>query len=168
VTVLLGVRPSDSQRHTTWQLAAALAATALLSIGPALWEITDFMQYDSGPDVARWAFLLLMCGVVQLATIVLLVQVPDWSSVWIVTLQSLGFAAIYAAILGLTAITNGDSSLIDTLQLGEQYSSNKAPAWCICLAATYACIAFFAGRISAKWHKMLRQIQATEQATAHA
>lgn len=168
LTILRGVRATVSQRHTAWQLAAALAATALLSIGPALWEITDFLRSDSALEVAKWAFVLLMFGVVQFASIVLLVQVPDWSSVWIVTLQSLGFAAIYAAVLGLTVITNGDSSLIGTLQLDQQYSSNKAPAWCVCLAATYACIAFFAGRISAKWRKVLRQVQAAEQATAHA
>lgn len=165
--ILRGVLPTNSQRHTTWQLAAALAATALLSIGPALWEITDFLRSESGPDVAQWAFLLLMFGVVQFASIVLLVQVPDWSSVWIVTLQSLAFAAMYAAVLGLTAITSGNSTLIETLQLNQQYSS-KIPPWCVCMAATYACIAFFAGRISAKWHKVLRQVQAAEQATAHA
>jgi hypothetical protein len=165
--ILCGVQPTSSQRHTTWQLAAALAATALLSIGPALWEITDFLRSESGPDVAQWAFLLLMFGVVQFASIALLVQVPDWSSVWIVTLQSLAFAAMYAAVLGLTAITSGNSTLIETLQLNQQYSS-KIPPWCVCMAATYACIAFFAGRISAKWHKVLRQVQAAEQATAHA
>ncbi len=168
MTILLGMRPTTSQRHTAWQLAAALAAAALLSIGPAVWEITDFLRSDSGPDVARWAFILLMFGVVQFASIMLLTQIPDWSSVWIVTLQSLAFAAIYAAVLGLTVITHGDSSLINTLQLDQQISAKKVPAWCICLAATYACIAFFAGRISAKWHKVQRQVQAAEQAAAQA
>jgi hypothetical protein len=168
MTILQGVRPTISQRHTTWQLAAALAAAALLSIGPAVWEITDYLRSDSGPDVAHWAFLLLMFGMVQFASIILLVQVPDWSSIWIVTLQSLGFAAMYAAVLGLTIITKGNSSLIDTLQLGQQYSGNKAQPWCVCLAATYACIAFFAGRISAKWLKVQRQVQAAEQSAAHA
>lgn len=166
MTILCGVQATSSQRHTTWQLAAALAASALLSIGPALWEITEYLRSDSELSVARWAFLLLMFGVVQFAGILLLVQIPDWSSVWIVTLQSLAFAAIYAAVLGLTAITNGDSSLIGTLQLDQQFSG-KIPPWCVCMAATYACLAFFAGRISAKWHKILRLVQAAEQSTAH-
>lgn len=168
LTVVQGVRATKAQQHTAWQLAAALLAAALLSIGPSLWEITDYLRSDSGIAVASWAFFLLMLGMVQLATIVLLVQVPDWSSVWIVTLQSLALAAIYAAILGLTVITNGDSSLVSTLQLDQQYSSGKAPPWCICLAATYACIAFFAGRISAKWYKVLRQVQATDPNAAAA
>lgn len=168
ITILQGVQPTNSQRHTVWQLAATLAAVALLSIGPSLWEITDYLRSDSGLAVASWAFLLLMLGVVQIASIVLLVQVPDWSSVWIVTLQSLILSAVYAAILGLTIITNGNSALVSTLDLDQQYATGKAPPWCICLAATYACIAFFAGRISAKWRKILRQVQATEQAAAHA
>ena len=109
-----------------------------------------------------------MLGVVQFGCILLLVQVPDWSSVWIVTLMSLGLAAIYAAVLGLTIITSGDSPLIGALQLDYQYQNRKAQPWCVCLAATYACLAFFAGRISAKWRKVLKQVQAAEAAAGHA
>lgn len=166
--LVLGVKPTPAQRLTVWQLAAALLAALLLSVGPSLWEISDYLSSENGHSVARWAFLLLMLGVVQFGCILLLVQVPDWSSVWIVTLQSLALAAIYAAVLGLTIITSGDSTLIGVLQLDYQYASGKAPPWCVCLAATYACLAFFAGRISAKWRKVLRQVQATEAAAAHA
>jgi hypothetical protein len=164
--VIQGVQPTAAQRMTVWQLAAALLAALLLSVGPSLWEITDYLRSENGHSVARWAFLLLMLGVVQFGCILLLVQVPDWCSVWIVTLQSLALAAIYAAILGLTIITSGDSPLIGALQLDYQYSSGKAPPWCVCLAATYACLAFFAGRLSAKWRKVLKQVQKTEEATA--
>lgn len=166
--VVLGVQPTAAQRLTVWQLAAALLAALLLSIGPSLWEISDYLGSENATSVARWAFLLLMLGVVQFGCILLLVQVPDWSSVWIVTLQSLALSAIYAAVLGLTIITRGDSTLIGVLQLDYQYASGKAPPWCVCLAATYACLAFFAGRISAKWRKVLKQVQATEAAAAHA
>lgn len=165
-TLLRGVQPTSSQRFTAWQLATALIAAAVLSIGPAVWEIVDYSGSDGLHPVARWAFLLLMLGVVQIGCIALLVQVPDWSSVWIVTLQSLALAAIYAAVLGLTIITSGDSPIIEALKIEQQYSSGKAPMWCVCLAATYACLAFFAGRISAKWRKVLRQIQVSEQSAA--
>lgn len=167
---LQGVQPTASQRHTTWQLAAALFAALLLSIGPSLWEFADYLRSDGEVTVAvaRWAFLLLLLGMIQLGTIVLLIQVPDWSSVWIVTLQSLGLAALYAAILGLTVITGANSSLLESLNLDQQYDSGKAPPWCICLAATYACLAFFAGRFSAKWRKIHRQVEAAERAAAHA
>lgn len=167
--IVQGPQPTDSQRHTVWQLAAALAAAMLLSIGPSLWEFTDYLRSESSIDVARWAFLLLLLGVVQLGSILLLLQVPDWSSVWIVTLQSLALAALYAAVLGLTVITGGDSSLVSTLHLDQQYNTGKAPPWCVCLAATYACLAFFAGRFSAKWRKVHRQVEAAERsAAAHA
>jgi hypothetical protein len=165
-----GVQPTSSQRHTAWQLAAALFAALLLSIGPSLWEIIDYLRSDGEVTVAvaRWAFLLLLLGVIQLGSIMLLVQVPDWSSVWIVTLQSLALASMYAGVLGLTIITGANSSLIAALNLDQQYNSGKAPPWCICLAATYACLAFFAGRFSAKWRKIHRQVESAERAAAHA
>lgn len=164
-----GVQPTSSQRHTAWQLAAALFAALLLSVGPSVWEIIDYLRSDGEVTVAvaRWAFLLLMLGVIQLGSIMLLVQVPDWSSVWIVTLQSLALASMYAGVLGLTIITGANSSLIAALNLDQQYSSGKAPPWCVCLAATYACLAFFAGRFSAKWRKIHRQVEAAERAAAH-
>jgi hypothetical protein len=164
VVVTLGVAPTPSQRVTVWQLAAALLAVAIMSIGPSIWEIGDYLGSDGEQSVARWAFLLLMLGVVQVGCLFLLIQVPDWSSVWIVTIQSLVLAAIYAAVLGLTVITGGDSTLISALQLEFQYASGKAPLWCVCLAATYASLAFFAGRFSAKWRKVLRQLQASDEA----
>jgi hypothetical protein len=164
ITLVQGVMPTASQRITVWQLAAALLAAAILSIGPSLWEIGDYLSSDGEQSVRRWAYLLLILGVVQIGCLALLVQVPDWSSVWIATIQSLAFAAIYAAVLGLTVITGGDSTLIDALQLGFQYTSGKAPLWCLCLAATYASLAFFAGRFSAKWRKLHRQMQASDEA----
>jgi hypothetical protein len=166
--VVLGTMPTPAQRVTVWQLAAAFLGALALSIGPSVWEISDYLQSENGHSVARWAFLLLMLGVVQFGAILLLVQAPDWSSVWIVTLQSLVLAAIYAAILGLTIITGGDSTLISTLQLDFQYASGKAPPWCVCMSATYACLAFFAGRISSKWRRVHQQLQAADMAAFHA
>ncbi|QDU31444.1 hypothetical protein ETAA8_66020 [Anatilimnocola aggregata] len=164
IAVMIGVRPTPAQRSTAWQLGAVFIAAALFSMGPAVWEISDYLQSDGGQSVARWAFLLLMLGVIQIGCVALLMQIPDWSSVWIVTIQSLALAAIYAAVLGLTIITSGDSPLIGALQLDYQYSSGKAPPWCVCMAATYACLAFFAGRLSARWHKVLRQVKAADEA----
>jgi hypothetical protein len=166
---VLGTQATRVQRIVAWQLAAALLSAALLGIGPAIWEISDFLRSDEVElvPVRRWAFLLLLLGVVQVGCVALLVQVPDWSSVWVVTMQSLAIAAIYAAVLGLTVITRGDSPLIDALQLNYQYSSGKAAPWSVCMASTYATLAFFAGRISARWHKVLRQLQADQALVAH-
>ena len=157
-------RPAKSKRPALWPLALALVAAWFLSVSPAVWEFTEYFRGASGFAVPSWAFMLLTLGMVQLATIVLLLQVPDWASVWIVTLQALAIASIYAAILGLTIITNGGSSLVSTLELDQQYTTGRAQPWCILLAATYAAIALYAGRISSKWRKRV----AARHAAAHA
>ncbi|WP_254510493.1 hypothetical protein [Anatilimnocola floriformis] len=157
-------RPKKSQRPMVWPLAVALLAATFISIAPAVWELSDYFRSAGAFTVSSWVFLLLMLGMVQFATVVLLAQVPDWASVWMVTLQSLAFAAIYAALLGLTIMTSGETSLVSTLQLDQQYATGKAQPWCIFLAAVYACLAFFAGRMSAQWRKR----HAIQHAAAHA
>ena len=42
--------------------------------------------------------------------------------------------SLYIAKSFITVITGGDSSLVSTLHLDQQYSTGKAPPWCICLA----------------------------------
>ena len=145
------------------QRVTSSVVALLLAITPAWMTLLDWLR-PGGVRPTRGVTIGLLMG---FAGIVLLIQVPDWSSVWVVTLQSLGLAAIYAAVLGLTIITHGNSSLISELQLDQYSSGSKTPPWCVCLAATYACLAFFAGRISSKWQKVLRQVQAADQAAAH-
>ena len=138
-----------------YQLAAALAAAALFSVVPAVWDVMEFLQTADTTFVARWALALFFLGVVQLAYAVYLFQLPDWTTVWVVTLFSLALAAVYAAVLGLVLLSPPDGFLVGNagLQLADKLAGGKAALWCLCMISLSTILAFFAGRLGTSWHR---------------
>ncbi len=138
-----------------YQLAFALAAAALFSVVPAVWDVVEFLRTADSAFVARWALALFFLGVVQLAYAVYLFQLPDWTTVWVVTLFSLALAAVYAAVLGLVLLSPPDGFLVGSggLQLADKLSGGKAALWCLCMISLSTILAFFAGRLGTSWHR---------------
>lgn len=158
-------RADTSRTLAAYQLAAVLAVAALFGVAPAVWDVAEYLQIAESPFVARWAFVLLFLGVVQLAYAVYLFQLPDWTSVWVVTLFSLVSAAGYAAVLGLVLVSSADAFLIGSqgLQLADKLAGGKAALWCLCMVSLSTLLAFFAGRLSVGWQRaemLLRSIAA--------
>ena len=144
-------------------LSAALAAAALFSVAPAVWDVVEFLQIAESQFVARWALVLFFLGVVQLAYAVYLFQLPDWATVWVVTLFSLSTAAIYAGVLGLVLLSRADGFLVGPqgLQLADKLAGGKAALWCVCMVSVSTILAFFAGKLSTRWRQaelMLRAV----------
>src|SRR5262245_5524971 len=90
-------RKSASRRSrpkmAVWRLAADVMAAALFSAFPAALEILEYARYRDAPGVpfvGRWALLILLAAILQFSYGVLLIQVPDWSAVWVATLSLLG------------------------------------------------------------------------------
>ena len=141
-----------------YSLALGVVAAALFGIAPAVWDVVEFVRYydlvDS-PHVARWALVLLLLGVVQIAYAVFLFQLPDWTSVWVVTLYSLGLAGLYALMLGLVLISREDGLLVGPhgLQLADKVAGGQAALWCLAMTSVSTIIAFFAGRLSVQWRR---------------
>lgn len=149
--------PLGTDRGNTWaayQLAAALIVAALFSVAPAVWDVIEYAQFPESQFVARWALVLFLLGVVQLAYAAFLVQLPDWTSVWVVTIYSLLLAAIYAAVLGLVLLSDETGIVVAALQLSDKLAGGKAVLWCLSMVSISTILAFFAGRLSARWHRM--------------
>ena len=83
-------------------LAGSVLALAIVGIVPAVWDIVEYFRSTSSLGLSRWAYALLLIGVIQAAYAFYLAQLPDWSSVWVVTFVSLAIAVGYAAMLGFT------------------------------------------------------------------
>lgn len=122
-------------------------------MGPAVWDVVQYLQAAEGNLVAPWALVLLALGIVQIAYAVYFAQLPDWTSGWVVTIVSLSLAALYAGMLGITLMASSESYVIRGLQLGELLASGRAPIWCLCMTTIMASLAFFAGRTSFRWRQ---------------
>jgi hypothetical protein len=152
------VLPDRRWLPTVYALASGMIAAALFGIAPAAWDVVEYVQYydeAADPHVARWALVLLLLGVVQAAYALYLFQLPDWTSVWVVTLFSLGLAGLYALCLGLVLISRDDGLLVGPhgLQLGDKLAGGKAALWCVAMTCVSTIIAFFAGRLSSQWQR---------------
>ena len=150
---LPGVLHERSKVLVVYQLAAALIAAALFSMAPAAWDIVDYWRIPESHFVARWALVLIFLGTLQLAYGVYVIQLPDWGTVWVVTLYSLGLATLYAMLLGVTLLSPESGAIVSFLQLGDKIAGSKASLWCVCMVSVATLLAFFAGRLSVRWHK---------------
>jgi hypothetical protein len=152
------IAPDPHWRPAVYSLAAGMVTAALFGMVPAVWEAVEYARYldvAGSPQVARWALVLFLLGLVQTAYAVYLFQVPDWASVWVVTIYSLALAGAYAMTLGLVLISDIDGFLIGQhgLQLADKLAGGKAALWCLCMVSVSTILAFFAGRLSVQWHR---------------
>ena len=144
-------------------LAAALVAAAVVSVVPAVWDMLEYAKSADldAPPVARWALVLFFLAVVQLAYAVYLFQLPDWSSVWVVTVFLLVQAAGYAGVLGIVLISDESGLLVGQqgLQLADKLAGGQAALWCLCMVSVATILALFAGRMSLSWQRAQRVLR---------
>jgi len=161
--VTVDLNADAARTLAVYQLAAALVCAALFSVIPAVWDVVEYLRFAESPLVARWALGLFFLGVVQLAYAVYLFQLPDWTTVWVVTLFSLALAAVYAAALGLVLLSPADGFVVGNhgLQLADKLAGGKAALWCLCMVSLSIIVAFFAGRHSTRWYKAEMMLRTT-------
>lgn len=152
---------AEANLWNAYTLAAAMIATAVLSVIPSVWDTALYIQDPLAAPLARWALVLAVLGIVQIAYAIYLIQLPDWTTVWMVTLYSLALAAFYAMALGLTIVSGENGWVVQFLHLSDKVTGGKAALWCLCMISITTLLAFFAGRMSVRWHRaeeMLRQV----------
>ncbi|MCO6456570.1 MAG: hypothetical protein J5I93_14830, partial [Pirellulaceae bacterium] len=151
-----GYEHDPSKLATAYYLGAATAGVALLGIVPAIFEIADHFQHlDDSPGIARWTWLLLVLGCVQLAYALYVVQLPDWSSVWVVALACLGLAAAYAMVLGAVLLSTADNGFIQFMHL-HLVPRRQTSRWCFMMLSLTSLLTYFAGRAAVRWHHTYR------------
>ena len=142
----------DKVATVRW-LAAALLAISLFGMIPAGREIAEHFRIEDGSLLNRWVYAsLLICGL-QLAYAGYLAQLPDWSSVWVVTIFSLIVASAYAAMLCLTLLAGADSQFVQVLDLAERLRGGKATGWCFVMLCMTGLLAYTSGRVGSRWRQ---------------
>src|SRR5262245_58983280 len=144
--------------YPAYWLGGAVIGSALVGIVPAIMEIADYVHYARGPGtmlVARWALLLLLTGLVETAYGIYLIQLPDWTSVRVVTVLLLAIGAMHAMALAVVLVADPGGWLVGNagLQLADKLSGGKAALWCLCMVSVSTLLAFFAGQLAASWRR---------------
>jgi hypothetical protein len=134
------------------RLGFAVIGVALVGAAPAAVHAFTGWDRPDSPGPAPWAHLLFALAVLQLAYAVLWILVPDRSAAWTVSLYSLALAAGYAMVFGMGLLAQTPTPWLDRLGLGDEAAQSRATAWCLAMLCLNAGVAFFAGRMSLRWH----------------
>ena len=146
-----GYQANRDKVATVRWLAAAILITSFISMVPAVIDVVEHVLSDTSAGVSRWACALLLVGVLQCAYAVYLVQLPDWSSVGVVTCFTLAIAAGYAAMFGLTLLSTDQGHFVQILDLADRLRGGKATAWCLIMLSLMSLISYFSGRVGVRW-----------------
>ncbi|MEO8494742.1 MAG: hypothetical protein ABI614_06710 [Planctomycetota bacterium] len=152
--VELPVRGYEADRKhvaTVRWLAAAILLIGLIGMVPAIIDVVEHSLSETSEGLSRWACALLLIGVLHCAYAFYLVQLPDWSSVWVVTIFTLAVAAGYAAMFGLTLLSSDQGHFVQLLDLADRLRGGKATAWCLIMLSLLSLTSYFSGRVGARW-----------------
>jgi hypothetical protein len=69
----------------------------------------------------------------------------------VVTFFTLTIAASYAAIFGLTLLSNDQGHFVQILDLADRLRGGKATAWCLIMLSLMSLTSYFSGRVGARW-----------------
>lgn len=147
-----GYQAEASRRATVYQLAAALILASLFSLVPAVLDIAEHFRTIDSPGVSRWVFMLMLAAIVQIAYAVYLVHMPDWSTLWVVSLVTLALAMVYAMLVGVLMLSGPQSELVQLLGLEDQRSGNRAVGWCAIMLSLSCLLAYATGQVSVRWY----------------
>jgi hypothetical protein len=162
--VLRGVEHDPAKRLTVYQLGFALAALALASSYPAVMEVVRHVRDPLSPGIESWAYLLLLISGVQLVYAFYLVQLPDWSSVWVTMIVTAVVAVLYASGMGMSLMARPDNEIIAALGLTQLHDGGYLTPWCFISTLLTALLSYMMVRTSLKWHKLFTLAMSHAQA----
>ncbi len=134
-------RANPQQIETANWLAVVLLFVIVFAAAPSL----AYLQLDQAPG---WAQIMLLLAGMQLAYAVWLMIVPDWSSVRIGTWVFGISAAVYAAGMGLFALSSQGSP-----PLGLTASTASASGWCGAIVLVLGLLSYACGQVSSNWRR---------------
>ena len=147
--------------------AGFLIVVGLINLAPAVYCWWQWSQADGGILLPRWIYLQIFAAILHIVYAVLLVQVPDWSTLLSIAIVMLVFAFIFGLFsVGLVANSNG--LLSQFLQIPGSLG-RKACIWCVAMLVLATLASYLAGRESTQWRRtetLLAQVLAKSRAVS--
>jgi phage FluMu protein Com len=160
------VKVADERLVATARLLGwALTGIALVGLLPAWWEITTTFQAVDASSMGRWVYVLIWLTVMHGAYAIYLGQLPDTSSLWMVTLFTLGMATFYAGLLGITLVVRPETTWLADLDLLEHLQGRRATGWCFIMLCLESLLSYLSGRASFRWSSSTTGTQARSHST---
>ena len=156
-----GVEHDRDKRRLVLHLGLSIAATAVVGALPAVLALAEQFGTESFLPTERWIQVLLFITGIQIAYALYLVQLPDWSSVRVVSLVLMLVTAAYAMVLGVAIMSKEQSHIVRALDLIGRLQGGKALSWCFLMLCLTGSVAYFSGRIGVRWYRAERTVHAS-------
>jgi hypothetical protein len=140
-------------RRMVSYFCAGLIGLAMIGVLPIVFSLLESRAQAATFEVQRWAYVLLLVGVLQLAYAIYLVQIPDWSSVWVISIATLLLATAYATLMGIRLLAGDGNPVILFFDLDDNpFSSGQEAGWCFIMLLLTSALSFLAGRFGTRWY----------------
>ncbi len=162
---LPGIAAPADLRTSAINLAIAMIGVAAIGILPAVYISYLAWAGDSQQAaIPTWALLTYLVAILHLAYAIYLVQLPDWSTVWVTTAITLMTSAAYATLLGLRLLVSDQHRLIHFLQLDiNRFHAGQEAGWCFIMLMLTGVVSYFAGRSALHWGEVYQRDFATAE-----
>ncbi len=134
-------------------LCGGVIAVAMTGVLPIVFLLGQKRDAAMPFEFQRWAYGLILLGILQLAYAIYLAQIPDWSSVWVVSLATLLLATAYATLMGIRLLASDDNAIIGFFDLHDNpFTSGQEAGWCFLMLLQTGLLSFLAGRFGTRWY----------------
>ena len=143
----------QSRFVATFLLSIASVGVALFCLVPSVIEQSMARQFGlRSPDV--WSYIVILVALIQIGMAIFAIRVPDWSTVWLLTITAALVSSIHAAGLALTMFAGQNHVFVGQLGLLDEAIRYRAQPWCFLVVCLALMLAYFCGRYSVGWCQM--------------
>jgi hypothetical protein len=154
-----------ARRAAVYQFGVATILAAWLGMVPAIIHLLQPATGAAASGVARWWPFLLLIGGVQVAYALYAMQLPDWSTVWMVSLFSLLLAAAYAMLVGMALLADEQHPVLLGLVPTDRVGSRRMAGWCAVMLTVTGLLAYFGGQLAVRWQRVDRRLRSPRART---
>ncbi len=140
--------------NSAYGLAICLVLVALVSVAPLLMIVVRTGQRLEVMQLEPWALAVIFSAILQCVYVVYLVQIPDWSTLRVVSILTLVHATGYAMLAGARILAPPGNTLMRLAGLEDgHFTIGQQAGWCLLLLLLYGTICYVAGHWAGKWHR---------------
>jgi hypothetical protein len=154
----------SAQQAAVYQLGIAFILVAFFGVVPALAHVLRLPVSDAAAGLGGWVHLSLLLGGLQLAYAVYVLQLPDWSTVWTVSLVALLVAAGYAMLASIALLAHDEHAVLQWLGLAQRSLGRRLAGWCVVMLTLTGLLAYGGGQMSLRWYRRERRLAAVRRA----
>lgn len=145
--------------------ASFLVFVGLVNFAPAIYCWYTWSLQDVDFLLPRWIYLQIFIAVLHWVYAILLLQVPDWSTLRSIAVVMLAFAFVFG-LFSMGLVTSGSNGVLAQFLQVPSSLGRQACIWCVAMLCLATLASYLAGRESNAWQrteKLLAEILAKKE-----